>query len=255
MVFLGEMPYACAICAKTFTFQQSYHKHLLYHSDDKPHVCNVCNRAFKELSTLHNHERIHTGEKPFKCETCGKLIFFKFLLGISRKLILRIFSGKCFRQRVSYLVHRRIHTGKMPYQCTACAKSFRYKVSQRTHKCPSNGTVVRQSGELLQKLLQNSSIIKPHEEEDPVGRPETNQDLVKCANAQQDTVNDLIDKSIEAIMVKGKMENIGDLFPTPDVVEEIMGIHNRSPSEQFENLCLYSPSTITEQFLNMDPVI
>ncbi|XP_036339694.1 zinc finger protein with KRAB and SCAN domains 3 [Rhagoletis pomonella] len=92
---------------------QSYHKHLLYHSNEKPHVCSTCGRAFKELSTLHNHERIHSGEKPFKCEVCGK----------------------CFRQRVSFLVHTRIHTGIMPYKCDVCQKSFRYKVSQRTHKC------------------------------------------------------------------------------------------------------------------------
>lgn len=50
---------------KNFTFQQSYHKHLLYHSDDKPHICSTCGRAFKELSTLHNHERIHSGEVIF----------------------------------------------------------------------------------------------------------------------------------------------------------------------------------------------
>lgn len=33
----------------------------------------------------------------------------------------------------------------MPYKCTACDKSFRYKVSQRSHKCTANppGTVVR----------------------------------------------------------------------------------------------------------------
>ncbi|KAJ8733904.1 hypothetical protein PYW07_014455 [Mythimna separata] len=130
----GETPYACAQCNKTFTFQQSYHKHLLYHNDEKPHTCTYCGRAFKELSTLHNHQRIHTGEKPFSCETCGK----------------------CFRQRVSYLVHRRIHTGVMPYKCTACQKSFRYKVSQRTHKCQAQppGTVVRQTGELVEKLKQ-----------------------------------------------------------------------------------------------------
>ncbi|XP_055602603.1 zinc finger protein 236 isoform X2 [Uranotaenia lowii] len=134
----GEMPYSCQICGKAFTFQQSYHKHLLYHSDEKPHVCAVCGRAFKELSTLHNHERIH--------------------------------SGKCFRQRVSYLVHRRIHTNTQPYKCTACDKSFRYKVSQRTHKCLMQppGTVVRQPGDLLQKLLQSSSILPTLNETTPI---------------------------------------------------------------------------------------
>uniref|UniRef100_A0A336LHU7 CSON011434 protein n=1 Tax=Culicoides sonorensis TaxID=179676 RepID=A0A336LHU7_CULSO len=116
----GEQPYSCNICQKTFTFQQSYHKHLLYHNDEKPHICTVCNRAFKELSTLHNHERIHSGEKPFKCETCGV----------------------------------------MPYCCTACNKTFRYKVSQRTHKCTVQppGTVIRKSGDLLQKLLNNVTL-------------------------------------------------------------------------------------------------
>lgn len=133
----GEMPYVCTLCGKSFTFQQSYHKHMLYHSENKPHTCNECGRSFKELSTLHNHQRIHSGERPFACETCGK----------------------CFRQRVSYLVHRRIHTGAMPYRCTSCDKRFRYKVSQRTHKCKAEppGAVVRQFGDLVQKLLQQQT--------------------------------------------------------------------------------------------------
>lgn len=79
-VILGEMPYYCAKCNKYFTFQQSYHKHMLYHSSEKPHVCAECGRAFKELSTLHNHERIHSGERPFACETCGIILFFLNLI-------------------------------------------------------------------------------------------------------------------------------------------------------------------------------
>ena len=35
----GETPYSCNICGKTFSFQQSYHKHMLYHTDEKPHRC------------------------------------------------------------------------------------------------------------------------------------------------------------------------------------------------------------------------
>ena len=83
-LIIGETPYCCGTCGKSFTFQQSYHKHMLYHTDEKPYTCAQCGRSFKELSTLQNHERIHSGERPFACETCGK----------------------SFRQRVSYLVHR-----------------------------------------------------------------------------------------------------------------------------------------------------
>lgn len=45
----------------------------------------------------------------------------------------------------------------MPYKCTACGKSFRYKVSQRSHKCLMNppGSVVRVAD--LEKA-QNSSL-------------------------------------------------------------------------------------------------
>ncbi|KAG5682424.1 hypothetical protein PVAND_011777 [Polypedilum vanderplanki] len=133
----GEYPYHCEVegCGKMFHFQQSYHKHLLYHSDAKPYECLECGRSFKELSTLNNHQRIHSGIKPFGCLICGKF----------------------FRQKVSYLVHQRIHNGVLPYKCSECNKSFRYKVSQRSHKC--NGVIERQPGSLIQKLMQNSLIL------------------------------------------------------------------------------------------------
>uniref|UniRef100_A0A182M760 C2H2-type domain-containing protein n=1 Tax=Anopheles culicifacies TaxID=139723 RepID=A0A182M760_9DIPT len=99
----------------------------------------------------------HENTKQWECEVCRKSFTTKYFL----KKHNRLHTGKCFRQRVSYLVHRRIHTGLMPYKCSGCDKSFRYKVSQRTHKCPASppGTVLRKTGDLLQKLLQSSSIL------------------------------------------------------------------------------------------------
>lgn len=38
-----------------------------------------------------------------------------------------------------------------------CGKGFRYKVSQRSHKC--SGVLERQPGDLIQKLMRNSSIL------------------------------------------------------------------------------------------------
>lgn len=100
----------------------------------------------------------------------------------------------------------------MPYQCTACAKSFRYKVSQRTHKCTAQppGQVIRQSGELLQKLLLNSSLING--QDDP-------EQQTMCQNEAEERhrIDALIDKSIED-MTKGKGEHINLN------VEEILGI-------------------------------
>ncbi|KFB42781.1 AGAP001294-PA-like protein [Anopheles sinensis] len=245
------MPYTCGICNKSFTFQQSYHKHLLYHSDEKPHVCSVCNRAFKELSTLHNHERIHSGEKPFACETCGK----------------------CFRQRVSYLVHRRIHTGLMPYKCSGCEKSFRYKVSQRTHKCPASppGTVVRKTGDLLQKLLQSSSILPEGLSQPDAGNLFTGSPMEQSNKQEVDYVNRTLDELVQGTY--NKLDSIArtcaSSAPVYDNQAEQQPIYSISINEaqfkqpqpaqlqqgptastspmdgsfpRIENLCLLSPS-------------
>lgn len=210
------MPYSCAVCGKTFTFQQSYHKHLLYHSDEKPHTCSTCNRSFKELSTLHNHERIHSGEKPFKCETCGK----------------------CFRQRVSYLVHRRIHTGVMPYQCNICDKTFRYKVSQRTHKCISSSTTTtidsRQIGhdvnenELPHQISTTCDIDGIQIPRDPIPVETISPSQPELANIDAistEILDDILKESCSKLDLDGY-----------DIFDSTMN----SPSEQLQNLCLYS---------------
>lgn len=255
------MPYSCTICGKTFTFQQSYHKHLLYHSDNKPHICGSCGRAFKELSTLHNHERIHSGLKPFQCETCSK----------------------CFRQRVSYLVHRRIHTGIMPYKCTACNKSFRYKVSQRTHKCPSYppGTVVRQPGDLLQKLfpilsnhaqgehqhhqqqLQQSPVLEEKSSTIcSISTPTTVTDTSSPSSNPHNeggevilngtSIDDILKDSCPRLTFDNNAfaSDVNDLFKNLESYNDSETAN--SPSEKLQNLCLYSPTASDVTNMNFE---
>lgn len=118
---------------------------------------------------------------------------------------------------------------------------------------------MRQSGELLQKLLQNSNLISqpPLPEETQVEREDDVES--KLDAEEQHRINEMIDQSIED-MARGKVDNIHELFPTP-IVEEILGIPAaqqhpekslNSPSDQFQNLCLYSHDQSSLDDLNAD---
>ncbi|KOB70752.1 putative thyroid hormone receptor interactor 12 [Operophtera brumata] len=184
----------CDICGLQFVDKNilKMHRCLIHNIDDTPsesftrHNCHLCPKHFKMRGSLMVHLRVahyaflsengnndndsqdktdgkktdqlqeksssfdRNDNKQWQCDVCRKYFTTKYFL----KKHKRLHTGKCFRQRVSYLVHRRIHTGVMPYKCTACEKNFRYKVSQRTHKCQAQppGTVIRQTGDLVEKL-------------------------------------------------------------------------------------------------------
>lgn len=136
----------------------------------------------------------------------------------------------------------------MPYCCTACNKSFRYKVSQRTHKCTAQppGTVIRQTGDLLQRLLNNAAISSminniPHT------KPENVQSLVEVSP------DDTITKSLDDLVNESCNKMGIDSWSMP-IEETVITVRNHtienvpSPSECMKNLCL-TPSDVIDTSL------
>ena len=81
-------------------------------------LCKITRESTAERDLSHVKRAERASGKEFLILYTGKNCFLDSFLG--------------FIQTVTF---RRIHTGVMPYSCSTCGKSFRYKVTQRTHKC------------------------------------------------------------------------------------------------------------------------
>lgn len=99
-----------------------------------------------------------------------------------------------------------------------CGKGFRYKVSQRSHKC--TGVLVKQPGELIQKLMQNTSILPSSTVTSTVASETaiTNGEISITNQTQHEShelcLEDLLENSYEKLMKSG--DNETQLIPHYD---------------------------------------
>nr|CAD7457293.1 unnamed protein product [Timema tahoe] len=63
---LGERPFQCTTCQRSFSRGDKLQMHMRIHTGEKPHQCKLCDYATIDSGSLRKHMRIHNDERPYK---------------------------------------------------------------------------------------------------------------------------------------------------------------------------------------------
>lgn len=88
---VGDRPYHCDHCSKTFSGRGPLQSHLRIHNRPSTVKCSVCNEALRDKTALSAHMKIHITNPAYKCWFCSQT----FVKNEHLQNHLRIHAGTC----------------------------------------------------------------------------------------------------------------------------------------------------------------
>lgn len=140
MCSVGEKPYKCHVCDRSFSESSSRRKHMLSHqppSEKKEsYPCEVCGKVIKTLEYFKEHMAIHTRIKNVECPICSR--------SFTRKSTLREHiathagnASKCpllFHECMDREFGCSIKERPKEHICELCTRAFLHRASLWRHK-------------------------------------------------------------------------------------------------------------------------
>ena len=140
---LGERPFICDICNKTFTTKTNFNVHKKVHTDSAETIhCDLCQKEVGKSYLKMHKKLVHADidSKVHKCMECSK----GFVLKTQLQFHIRIHDDniklpcplckKKFTQKGHLESHMMSHSGQRPHKCSYCERTFRDKGKMESHR-------------------------------------------------------------------------------------------------------------------------
>lgn len=69
---IGEKPYKCLTCSRTFVSNGVLKAHIRIHTGMKQYKCVMCDNLFSTNGSLKRHMSTHSDVRPFMCPYCQR---------------------------------------------------------------------------------------------------------------------------------------------------------------------------------------